>query len=156
MWLRRKKSPEIIVMSRSEALAYCREKHRTESVIISISDPNMEYEEDPFVSPANRVTAILPLCFCDAEGPGKDVYGIDVDESDLMTDGDAENVAAFVRANRGRLVIVHCDAGVSRSAGVAAAIAKYLTGDDALFFRSDRYSPNLWCYTKTLSAFLDI
>ena len=124
MWLKRKKNIEVYVMSRHKALEYCRSKHRRDSVIVSISDPHMAYDDAPFCSAENRVREILPLCFCDAEGPGKDVYGLDVEESDLMTDEDAIKTARFVRANRDKRIIVHCDAGISRSAGVAAAIVK--------------------------------
>lgn len=46
-------------------------------------------------------------------------------------------VKEFPKAER---LIVHCDAGLSRSPGVAAAVSKILTGDDSQFFK--RYSPN--------------
>ena len=143
-------------MSRSEVVQYCQEKQKKPSVVISISDPYIVYDNAPFCSSENRVFDILPLCFCDAAEPGKDVYGRDVAESDLMTDKDAQNVVQFVRENRDKRIIVHCDAGISRSAGVAAAISKYLTGDDGRFFRSGEYDPNMWCYTKTLMAFLEV
>ena len=155
MWLRQKNTPEIFVMSRSEVVQYCREKQRKPSVIISISDPYNVYDNAPFCSPLNRVFDILPLSFCDAAEPGKDVYGRDVTESEMMTDEDARKVVRFVRENRDKRIIVHCDAGISRSAGVAAAISKYLTGNDGRFFRSGEYDPNMWCYTKTLMTFLE-
>ena len=142
-------------MSRSEVVQYCQEKQKKPSVVISISDPYIVYDNAPFCSSPNRVFDILPLSFCDAAEPGKDVYGRDVTESEMMTDEDARKVVRFVRENRDKRIIVHCDAGISRSAGVAAAISKYFTGDEGLFFRSDRYSPNMWCYTKTLMAFLE-
>ena len=112
MWPFGKKKVEVTVMSRENAVQYCREKHRQPSVIISISDPNRTYETGPFCSKENGVAAILPLSFCDADGPGKDVYGRDVDESDLMQDEDAAKIARFVRENRDKLIIVHCDAGI--------------------------------------------
>ncbi len=150
-----KKKFEVTVLSRQNAVQYCREKHSRQSVIISISDPNRTYEEEPFCSRENGVTAILPLSFCDADGPGKDVYRRDVDENDLMQDEDAMKIAQFVRANRDKLIIVHCDAGFSRSAGVGAAIAKYFTGDANRFFGSADYEPNMWCYSKTMMALLE-
>ena len=64
---------EILAMSRSRAIQYCQTKHRHSSVIISISDPNMDYSSGPFMTPENHVEAILPLCFCDADRPGTDV-----------------------------------------------------------------------------------
>ena len=155
MWFKRKKATEVYVMSREAAVQYCRDRHREESVIISISDPHMHYDEEPFCTEENRVMDILPLCFCDAEEPGKDVYGIDVEEDDLMRDEDARKVARFVLENRDKRIIVHCDAGISRSAGVGAAITSYFTGDARVFFESGRYEPNMWCFSKTMAALIE-
>ena len=76
MRLKLKKEALLEVLSRREAIRYCEQRHREESVIISISDPNMVYDAEPFCSPENRVTAILPLCFSDADGPGKMFTGL--------------------------------------------------------------------------------
>ena len=155
MWLKRKKKIQVQVLSRQAAIEYCQQTHREESVMISISDPNMEYDDAPFVSRENNVRAILPLSFCDADGPGKDVYGRDVDENDLMTDEDARRVVHFVKSNMGRKVFVHCDAGISRSAGVGAAIANYYNGEARQYFESGQYEPNMWCFSKIMMAFLE-
>lgn len=40
----------------------------------------------------------------------------------------AKEIVAFVRANRGRPIVVHCEAGISRSAGVALALHEFLEG----------------------------
>ncbi|MBR1496099.1 MAG: metallophosphoesterase [Oscillospiraceae bacterium] len=58
----------------------------------------------------------------------------------------------YVLSHRNETLIVHCDAGISRSAGVAAAIGKCCNGDDRAFFRGGRYCPNMWCYRKTMAA----
>ena len=155
MWLRRKKGMEVYVMSRKAAVEYCRGRHRQPSVIISISDPSLEYDEAPFRTEENRVEDILPLCFSDADGPGKDVYGLDVEEADLMQDEDARRVARFVLENRDKRIIVHCDAGISRSAGVGAAIVNYFTGDARRFFESGQYEPNMWCFSKVMTALVE-
>jgi hypothetical protein len=42
--------------------------------------------------------------------------------------------------------------GICRSAGIAAAISKVLTGDDSRFFDKSRYVPNMLCYRLTLEA----
>jgi len=146
----------VTVMSRRNAVLYCGQKNPDKSVMISISDPRMVYNDEPFISEDNGITDMLKLSFSDADGKGLDVYGNPVEESDLMTDEDARKVAAFVYAHQDVYILVHCDAGISRSAGVAAAILKHFTGDDSAVFNSGRHYPNMWCYRKTLNALHDM
>ena len=65
----------------------------------------------------------------------------------------ARKIAKFVMRYKDSVeqIVVHCDAGISRSAGVAAAIAKYLNNDDNKFFMAP-YTPNMTCYSKVLFA----
>jgi predicted protein tyrosine phosphatase len=49
------------------------------------------------------------------------------------------------------VVIVHCGAGVSRSAGLAAALAKWYNGSDLEFFKPP-YAPNMLVYRTMLEA----
>ncbi len=129
----------ISVMSRQQAVRYCYGNHAEKTAMISICDPDSA-EARPFVSTANGVCAILPLSF------------FDVDQGDgRMTRKDAERVRDFVARHRDVPLIIHCGAGVSRSAGVAAAVSKYLTGNDREFFGS-LYRPNMWCYRITLET----
>ena len=120
--------------------------------LISISDPRIAYMEEPFCSKENQITDILSLCFADADGEGLDVYGNSVVKDDLMTDEDARRVAEFAHMHQSEYILIHCDAGISRSAGVAAGILKHYTGDDRAIFKSSRFYPNMWCYRKTLKA----
>jgi predicted protein tyrosine phosphatase len=48
-------------------------------------------------------------------------------------------------------IIVHCDAGVSRSSAVGAALARVLNDDDSEFF-GGRYRPNMRVYRTLLDA----
>ena len=130
---------KVTVMSRWDAVFYCYNPHTQPTVIISISDPHMQYAAAPFCSEENKVLHILSLCFADADQPGPDIYGYDARVEDLMRDEDAAKVAELL-------------AGISRSAGVAAAILKHTTGDDSSIFDNGLYDPNLWCYQKTLKA----
>lgn len=73
-----------------------------------------------------------------------------------MSDKDALKIKEVIEETKEEVteIWVHCDAGVSRSAGVAAAIGKYLNDDDMFVFGSPRYSPNITCYRKTLNALI--
>ena len=144
----------IKVMSRSEAVLYCYYPHTNSAYMISISDPSMQYSDKPFCSADNKIIGILSLCFADADQPGSDVYGNGVGMTDLMSEEDAERIAALIKTAPDVTIIVHCDAGISRSAGVAAAIYKYCTGDDSIIFDNPRFQPNMWCYRKTLNALM--
>ena len=143
---------KVTVMSRWDAVFYCYNPHAQPSVMISISDPHMQYAAAPFCSEENKVLQILSLCFADADEPGPDIYGYDAKVEDLMRDEDAAQVAELLHEYPATDVIVHFDAGISRSAGVAAAILKHTTGDDSSIFGNGLYDPNLWCYRKTLAA----
>ena len=65
----------------------------------------------------------------------------------------AAELVGFVRAERPEPVeriIVHCDAGLSRSPAVAAALSRVLDGDDDAYFK--RYRPNMKVYRGILDA----
>jgi len=55
-------------------------------------------------------------------------------------------------------IICHCEAGQSRSAGVAAALANFLNGNDMEFFNSSgvygvkKYTPNMHVYRTMLNV----
>lgn len=146
----------ITVMSRAGAVQYCHEPHENRTVIVSISDPYYIYSTAPFTSRKNGVAGILRLRFADADHvAGTDVYGRTVYANDLMSDEDAKNIIVFLKRYPCSDVIVHCDAGISRSSGVAAALMKYYNGDDSAIFDSGKYRPNMWCYRKVLNALMN-
>lgn len=74
-------------------------------------------------------------------------------ESDLFAADDAARVWALVLGLGDEItrVVLHCDAGMSRSPGMAAALSKVLNGDDTEFFR--RYRPNMRVYRTMLNAY---
>lgn len=146
----------IAVKSRNAAIEYCSLAHKAQSVIISISTTYGVYKSEPFISDKNNVIDILRLSFLDADCPNDfDVYGKIAKESDLMSDEQAKQIVDFVEKYSDYVIIVHCDAGISRSSAVAAAILKHYTGDDSRIFDSRWYAPNMWCYYKVLKAFGD-
>ena len=74
---------------------------------------------------------VLRLSFPDVELPSE-LYA----EGVLFSREHATQVWAFVEEHRAKVerIIVHCDAGKSRSPAVAAALARVLDGDDASTF----------------------
>ena len=149
------KNIRVRVMNRLDATYYCSNPHNEKAVIISISTPYLNYEIGPYTNAENGVQDILKLSFFDADEPDSlDVNNVVSAGSDLMSDEDAAKIAEFVEANIQHLIIVHCDAGISRSSAIAAAILLHYTGDDSAIFDNERaYSPNMWVYFKVLKAF---
>lgn len=77
----------------------------------------------------------------------------------LMTQKDADDIVSFVskHAGKGKWLIIHCSAGVSRSPAVAAAIADYYgqKGLRDIFLDSTEYSmfANRYVFNMIVSAF---
>ena len=73
--------------------------------------------------------------------------------SGLFTDDHAKQILDFVNELRGKIeaLICHCEAGISRSAGMAAAIERILTGSDERVFNNIKYIPNMFVYRKILN-----
>lgn len=145
----------IRVMSRKEAFQYCNGTHNEEAAIISISTPYIDYEYSVYQSESNRVIDILNLCFFDADEPDSfDINDVYAREMDLLCDKDAVRIAEFAERHKDVLLIVHCDAGISRSSAVAAAILRHYKGnDDKIFDDYLSFDPNMWVYFKVVKAF---
>ncbi len=69
----------------------------------------------------------------------------------LFDEEHAQEIVKAIRECEPEVVICQCEAGISRSSGVAAALAKYFTGDDMFFFRNPKYSPNRLVYRVLLN-----
>lgn len=63
-----KRKPEIQVISRLEAYKYCKSRHNTPAVIISIFTPDTKYPYEVFKSDTNGIVDILDLSFADVGG----------------------------------------------------------------------------------------
>jgi len=73
----------------------------------------------------------------------------------LFTDTQAKEVTDFVIKVKDsvEVIVCHCDAGISRSAGVGAAISLILNGSDKDIFNDKRYRPNMYMYRKILDNY---
>jgi predicted protein tyrosine phosphatase len=113
-------------------------------VVISITDP--ERPEAVIAESPNR-RAVLRMCFHDKSGARPAVA-----RKVPMTREDAQAIISFVRAHLAgvQLIVCQCEAGISRSAAVAAALSRILQGEDHFFF--EHYAPNDWVYHTLLGA----
>ena len=133
-----------VVMNRTNAKRYSFESHMDKSIIISITDVDKDKVRFQH-NPVNKIVAVKHLMFDDVEQG----------EMNCITDEDAVTIVNFVEywKNKCDLIIVQCEAGQSRSAGVCAAIMKAFEGDDWQIFNNPKYVPNMTCYWKVLNVF---
>jgi predicted protein tyrosine phosphatase len=131
---------ELFVYSRSAFEAV--RPHDVPHVVISITSSTADIarvRDNPFRRD------ILRLSFPDADAASA-LFA----ERDLFSREHASSIWTFIRRHKDiERVIVHCDAGISRSAAVAAALARVLNGSDAEFF-GGRYRPNMRTYRMLL------
>ena len=122
-----------VVMSRRDAVQYSYVAHMESSVIISICDSYSLFPKFKRMK-SNGIKAVLNLSFDDVQLPSG------ASESYIWKKDDT--------------IIVHCNAGISRSSGVCAAIMKGMTGDDSQIFDNPKYVPNTTCYKVVLEEFM--
>lgn len=95
---------KITVMNRTDAVRYSYRPQNERSAVISISTPNEEYNGNIYSSIYNGISGVLRLWFDDVESG-----------QDCIQKEDAEKIKRFVEAHKEDQIIVHCDAGISRS-----------------------------------------
>ncbi len=115
-------------------------------ILISVTDPG---SDEALVADTPLCRGVLRLQFDDAEYKGQTPRG-----KTLISKQDADAILALIHRHvmeaqePVHTIICQCEMGRSRSAGIAAALSKILTGEDAHFF-SDYY-PNRWVYQTIL------
>lgn len=130
------------VMSRVKAREYSSKGDINKCVIISINDTFVEANE--FNNNPN-IKGVCSLFFNDVEGH----------ETGHMVREDADKIIEFINGyiNEVDEIVVHCGAGVSRSAGVCAALMLIVNGDDSEIFNNGKYCPNMHCYRLVLESY---
>jgi predicted protein tyrosine phosphatase len=128
-------------LSRERAEAY---RDRRPYAVISITDP--DYPEASLQLDPLRV-GVLRLQFHDISHTPEEFASLvrrpERDHYILPTADHARQIVRFVRAMAPRVekIVIHCEAGISRSAGVGAALASCLKQPDIHFY--DHGIPNV-------------
>lgn len=106
--------------------------------------------EWPVISETNRV-ALLQLSFADRDMV-REITPETIEKYGLFRQEHAKQILDFVGENWDKVeaFLVHCEAGISRSPAIAAAITKIAGGEDAYYFR--HYSPNRYVYKTIIEA----
>lgn len=151
----------ITILSREEAEGIS--AHITlPHAIISIGEPEPRWggSSDPAKFADNDLRlGILRLKFYDIDmlSITNAGYKHDIQKSGgkgLFTDDQAVQVVNFVNKMLGKIevLICHCEAGISRSSGMGAAINLMINGSDKEIFNNVKYLPNMFVYRKVLNA----
>lgn len=143
---------KIKVASRAEIISKASSGFEDTTMIISISCTK---DKEPYAlkrAMTDEKSNVAHVEFFHFDDIDKEYHSIGLNS---ISEEDAKRIVKTVKewADKVDTIYVHCDAGVSRSAGVAAAIGKALTGDDEYFYTCGLYVPNLLCYRKVLNAF---
>lgn len=126
---------QILILSQREAVE--RIPHLGDVSVISIVDDG---DENPKWS--ENVKAHFDLRFDDTEN------SLNEDSAKV---GDFKGLKNFIDTLPTSILIIHCFAGISRSAGVAAAISEYI-GLRMKIWTNKRYEPNVLVYELVKSA----
>lgn len=130
------------VLSRQNAKKMSYKQDIEDCIIISITD--IDKEINKFASNPH-IKNICRVQFDDVE----------INEPRHITRNDAEKILEFVNHYVDKIdkIVVHCEAGVSRSAGVCAALMQIINGNDSEIFNNPKFCPNMTCYRTVLTAF---
>lgn len=113
-----------------------------DTAIVSFAD-----SEDEFINfPKN--TNVLKIPFSDI----RPYTTVEEHYANLLPE--APKIAEFIDTNlkKNRNIICQCDYGVSRSAGLAAAIMEHYKHEGIKVFADYRYTPNQFVFNKVLAA----
>ena len=141
---------QLLVISRSAAASFVPDKN---CVIVSVTDPG---RDNVVYSACESVKGILRVQFHDI-GQLPDMPGIDPrifmpDDCVPFSGVEASAILDFITNNLAdiEMVVCQCEAGISRSAAIAAALSRIYNGDDSYFF--ENYMPNIDVYNSMIDV----
>ena len=140
---------KILVFSEREAPHY---KPTEPYIHIAISSP----KGGLLYIPSNKfrkMTLYFQFHDLDHDPTGKGVVLGEAKPYHLFNEKDAQRlwywVSRYIKDIN--VIVVNCEAGISRSAGVAAALSKVINGVDDYYFK--QYLPNMLVYRKLLEEY---
>jgi predicted protein tyrosine phosphatase len=135
---------EVFVRSKGHAAMF------TSDVPFAAISVSTHAGEWPQISEENRV-GLLRLDFADKDMIKETTPEV-IAKYNLFRPDQAQQILDFIGENWDKVeaFLVHCEAGLSRSPAIAAAITKIAGGDDAYYFR--HYTPNRYVYRTILEA----
>lgn len=119
---------------------------RSAYIVISIHDPD---RSRPKVKKQSGLRGVLQLAFHDAEPITSGALPAQIV---LMAPEQARQICEFAQKHKNDVgaVVVHCEAGMSRSPAIAAALCKIMGEEDRRFW--NEYQPNLYVYNLVMEA----
>jgi predicted protein tyrosine phosphatase len=137
---------DLQVLDRASA---CSVSHDEPYAVISIADPSQGH---PHLVSTTLLRGVLTLHFSDVD---ERFARLNVTSRYLAAYSPemAQETATFVErllSEGVRLFVIHCEAGVSRSAGIAAALSRHFNGEESFF--TAHFKPNPWVRKLLLEA----
>lgn len=116
-------------------------------IAISITDPSSESSK--LINEKNSLLDVFQLQFHDLD---KETGNLKYDKF-IFTEDNAKKILEFVikYENIVDTILVHCEAGISRSAGIAGALSLIYNNNDEHFF--SMYLPNMLVYRTILEVY---
>jgi predicted protein tyrosine phosphatase len=137
---------QFLVLSRAEVESFTAE---LPYLVISITDPE---QPEASIPESKFLLTTLRLKFHDIAKPNRIAEQFDTKSTDIyMTEADAKSILSFVgkHLSKVKLMVCHCEQGISRSAAIAAALSRILQDEDEFFFR--HYWVNRYVYDLLLA-----
>ncbi|MBQ8997199.1 MAG: dual specificity protein phosphatase family protein [Clostridium sp.] len=129
---------KIKVMSQDEALKYSNNTDKRIAIIsiVGAKEKPLEFNEE--------IVCVFRMFFEDIERP--------IGNYKAPSKEDFKGLKDFIDNNMDSVdeIVVHCHAGVSRSAACASAIARYIGVNDLFIWSSSDYMPNRLVFSCTI------
>lgn len=124
------------------------------NAVISITDPNNKKPAQFAITDFTKDVLYIK-CYDVDKSSANFFWYPDRYKEGAFTKEQAVQILDFVEEVKDNIeiLVVHCDAGISRSSGVAAALSLIYTGTDKGIFMDKRYVPNMFVYRTILNVY---